>query len=590
LVEFVGKEDLEDATVFYLLMVSENQSKWLKYLFSTEPSDRPRAEAALRAFYPAVICSPAPSYVFWFESPARAAWALHLLASSSDEMYGRFVETKARDSEGRLFLEGLRAELSDKAGLDWNELAKIAGRPRMQQTEWNPQRIALHGLRPPPVKDPQYAEYRQTARLLLSGPAKEDAMRRLEDRFHEAILSACGGLGISLQHNLQSPYTFAKIAQDEQKTLSDRGEPPPAIAAAWDLAQSAGECWPLEGAVVLLERPAELHFNSEMLLHCDDGPAGTFRDGTKIWAWSGTVTTEQFILHPEDIPQHEWTKHRKVLDPEFVARIEKRRAAPTKAAPKKNVRTPAFLDAEKLVGRYQSGECAAVWKDLVALGPDVRKPPYDAAARAVAAETMRRVKHNYELVVNRLRGLDYEFEVDPDAPRERIDPIRGPMHTPPPDTEHLAACEEAGLLIPLAVHSFVQEVEAVELLGTHRLLCPAGKAAIADPALVQLSPFFYQNMLSEWAERDPGDVFLLELCASARCKDLIMSGNMAEEWFAIQLPNGSADAVLVGDPEGRSFVEYLRWSFQWGGFPGWEKQKDRPERELAFLRDELLPI
>jgi hypothetical protein len=56
------------------------------------------------------------------------------------------------------------------------------------------------------------------------------------------------------------------------------------------------------------------------------------------------------------------------------------------------------------------------------------------------------------------------------------------------------------------------------------------------------------------------------------------------------MPDGSADAVLVGDPEGKTFVEYLRWSFQWGGFPGWEKQKDRPEKELALLREGLLPI
>lgn len=44
------------------------------------------------------------------------------------------------------------------------------------------------------------------------------------------------------------------------------------------------------------------------------------------------------------------------------------------------------------------------------------------------------------------------------------------------------------------------------------------------------------------------------------------------------------------DPQDRTLVEYLRWSFQWGGFPGWEKEKSRPEKELALLRVGLLPI
>jgi hypothetical protein len=49
-------------------------------------------------------------------------------------------------------------------------------------------------------------------------------------------------------------------------------------------------------------------------------------------------------------------------------------------------------------------------------------------------------------------------------------------------------------------------------------------------------------------------------------------------------------AVLQGEAHKLTFVEYLRLSFQWGGFPGWEKYENRPEKELAFLREGLLPI
>src|SRR5260370_36861008 len=93
--------------------------------------------------------------------------------------------------------------------------------------------------------------------------------------------------------------------------------------AAVDLGRSAGLCWLFKGAVVLLERPAALRFNAEMFLHCDDGPAGAFRDGTKIWAWNGRVSTEDYILHPENIRPDLW----KELRPEFGARIKTHRAA-----------------------------------------------------------------------------------------------------------------------------------------------------------------------------------------------------------------------------------------------------------------------
>ena len=57
--------------------------------------------------------------------------------------------------------------------------------------------------------------------------------------------------------------------------------------------------------------------------------------------------------------------------------------------------------------RYQSGERQQVWRDLVALGADVRRPEYLGDAQAVARETMLRARHNIETLIPRLhRPLD----------------------------------------------------------------------------------------------------------------------------------------------------------------------------------------
>jgi hypothetical protein len=62
-----------------------------------------------------------------------------------------------------------------------------------------------------------------------------------------------------------------------------------------------------------------------------------------------------------------------------------------------------------LLERYRNGECEGVWSDLERLGPAVRDEPHFDDAGAVAEETMKRVRHNAELLVERLKTLGYQF-------------------------------------------------------------------------------------------------------------------------------------------------------------------------------------
>jgi hypothetical protein len=62
-----------------------------------------------------------------------------------------------------------------------------------------------------------------------------------------------------------------------------------------------------------------------------------------------------------------------------------------------------------LLDRYQNGECEAVWSDLESIGSAVYQEQYLTDARAVAEETMKRVRHNAELVATRLSEIGYEF-------------------------------------------------------------------------------------------------------------------------------------------------------------------------------------
>jgi hypothetical protein len=241
------------------------------------------------------------------------------------------------------------------------------------------------------------------------------------------------------------------------------------------------------------------------------------------------------------------------------------------------------IEATTLLSRYRNREYQSVWRDLVALGPDVRRASYKEGAQAVAQETMRRAGHNIKLLVKRLKELEYRF-------------ARPPLR-PPTQKERklLTAAEQADLRIPLSLRAFLEEVGMVCLMGSHPVLSPMGDHGeplfLTDP-LEFTSEWNLEEVLEAWSDASPDDRGPIpwEISADAQTKADILTGEQAEDFYTVQLPNAAADAGLEGEVHNITFVEYLRLSFQWGGFPGWEKYEDRPEKELAFLREGLLPL
>jgi hypothetical protein len=57
-----------------------------------------------------------------------------------------------------------------------------------------------------------------------------------------------------------------------------------------------------------------------------------------------------------------------------------------------------------------------------------------------------------------------------------------------------------------------------------------------------------------------------------------------QELYGIEVPSSGAGAHKT------SVVNYLRIAFQRGGFPGWQRYSERPDREINYLRAALLPF
>jgi hypothetical protein len=168
----------------------------------------------------------------------------------------------------------------------------------------------------------------------------------------------------------------------------------------------------------------------------------------------------------------------------------------------------------------------------------------------------------------------------------------------PPDKKAVASVrrlEKKGIPVPLALQAWIEEVGSVNLAGAHPRLCfwadENFAGVYADPLMIM--PDLFE--MNEWGtQREAGDdlnpldaVLGWDAVAKAR---LVLENRQLDYGYTVTLPNAAADAALKGERHNTTFVNYLRIVLRCGGFPGWEQHKNRPEKELKFLTEGLLPV
>ena len=262
-----------------------------------------------------------------------------------------------------------------------------------------------------------------------------------------------------------------------------------------------------------------------------------------------------------------------------------------------------------MLERYLAGDCSAVWDDLTALGAAGSHELYRADAEAVARETMRRARRNVETILKRLDQLGYQFldlegergdtadqreqdfeKVGTGRRASRVSKkaaIKNPNVYAPPDknTPKLLSRIEKKTRgpMPLSLRTWYEEVGAVCFMGTHPALNPEGLDVTPDP-LVMAPLKVVVDWLGEQEEMDGG--YLFHVSPDELHKANISGGDP----YSMRLPDKSADAILLYTANETTFVQYLRRSFAWGGFPGWEGSGKAPTEQINFLREGLLPI
>ena len=624
----------------------ESSAVWLSHLLSTEPSDRPAAEASIADVYRAAGLEP-PRWFCWFDSPVEASAAAAVLVESSHPALGPLLGSARRSSEGRQRFERVAEALQAAMSLAGLPAVRTAAGPSLGMLRYPP---TADGMLQPAIVNARFELYGDDAvSALFTVPDSADPINRAEQGFWGTSGALASDLNCPvtftvLAASFYQDYSWSNMAKDEQR--AGGREAPPLLRAAWSLARAGGMAWPFAHVAILAERPAELFVDGLHRLHKDDGPAAVYRDGSRAYAWQGKAVPEAWILQPESIAP----KELRGFDPAFRKHVEARVGKPASSSSRRE-KTSAILKAalprdgaEQLrmlrehaggvlpfFDRYASGDHEKVWAELVALGLRVRQDPYAADALAVAYETMRRVDANVKTLVERLRRIGYEFTspaADTDAWVARAEDVssidldrlgglastsslKGLLGAAKRARDLLAASVTRAKAGPRDVASRVQvppgadSLKAIARLEKAAGVLPLSLRAFYDvvgsvdllghhaslaPRNGSICPdplvvYGVEDALSQAEESEEEESTIV-----IAPDDLHKADTSGGDPYEMAVPELAVDGRLLNERHRLLFVEYLRLCFRFGGFPGYEGADRDVPPELSILASGLAPF
>nr|WP_234364981.1 hypothetical protein [Streptomyces sp. RTd22] len=273
---------------------------WRAVAAATGPADREAAEAGILLAYEQAGLAP-PERIVWTGSPRAGTAAALLLTGQGEGLPGEVAE-RAADT------------LAD-AGIE--PVAGAAGasvRDAVRTRPWARARQRAHTALGPSG----WAE-----RWALTGAPLWDVTRALTERIRTGVIeSLAEGTGTERADRetaVRLALLDAVLGQHDAPWLASVADgSEDGLAGPSAVARAAGWWWPYEKAVVIAERPVELHRDEAGRLDRGDGPALAFPDGFALYAWRGMPVPAEFLarlgeLTPDRIRAEENAELRRVM-------------------------------------------------------------------------------------------------------------------------------------------------------------------------------------------------------------------------------------------------------------------------------------
>ena len=277
------------------------RNEWLKIGLSTEPCDRPAAEAAIDALYESAGIQP-PALKIWMASPLSGAMAVAMLRDQVWDQVGAQVRDQVWDQVGAQVRDQVGDQVRDQVWAQvWAQVgAQVWAQVRAQVRDqvgdqvgaqvWD-QVWAQVGAQ---VWDQVWAQVRDQVWAQVGDQVRD----QVRDQVGDQVGAACFG---AHDAGWLSFYSF----------FAGRCGVGQGIAPLARVARHLGWFWPLEGGAVLTERPTRCHL-ADGLLHCEAGPAIAYGDELKVYAWRGVRVPSHWIERRETLSAADVLKHHDV--------------------------------------------------------------------------------------------------------------------------------------------------------------------------------------------------------------------------------------------------------------------------------------
>ena len=175
-----------------------------------------------------------------------------------------------------------------------------------------------------------------------------------------------------------------------------------------------------------------------------------------------------------------------------------------------------------------------------------------------------RARRNIDVIIDRLGTQRFRFHENDDEETPTV-----PFAAPSAEAENQVRwLEERFGVIPMTLSSWIRLVGDVWLVGTHPHW---PNSAAADPLVLETEGTRYpasnyrdhlEGEFAAWREAPHGAPFSLPVAPDYLHKSNTSGGAP----YGVLLPDACADAHLTING-GMGMVPYLRWVFEWGGFP-----------------------
>ena len=240
---------IEQLTRKQIAMLDTVRNEWLGHGLATGPADRVQAEEGVRLAYQAAGLTP-PRIVIWLDSPLAGAIGAEFLRRILKEISGPQVGDQVRDQ----VWDQVRAQV-------WYQ-----------------------------VGDQVWAQVWDQVRAQVRDQVWDQVRAQVRDQVGDQVWRAVCG-----QHEASWLSFFSFFREACELEVCKR------LEGLSMVARHAGWWWPFNGAVILTERPTQLHRDAGWRLHSETTAAIQYHDGWGIWAIHGVRVPQNVVEDPASI-------------------------------------------------------------------------------------------------------------------------------------------------------------------------------------------------------------------------------------------------------------------------------------------------